>query len=155
MCVNTQSSVAWSELILGYLCMKIVYISRPAPGTPTPSTQSSDIAHLQPLLAFLHHEPYGKQISTAWDPAVRIPFEARRPEGRSRLVELLRSCMIRAVKADLLTLPKLVRKNSGCRTRGMGPRYRDKGRGTYRSKLWNRTTVSGMELARRSSPHCP
>ena len=41
---------------------------------------------------------------------MRTPFEARRPEGRSRLVELLRGCMIRAVKADLLTLPKLIRK---------------------------------------------
>ena len=30
-------------------------------GTPTPSTPTSHVAHLQPLLAFLHHQPYGTQ----------------------------------------------------------------------------------------------
>ena len=66
-------------------------------GTPTPSsTQSSDISHLQPLLSFLHHDPYGSNTNkAAWDAAVRIPFQARRPEGRERLLELLRRCMIR------------------------------------------------------------
>lgn len=66
-------------------------------GTPTPSsTQSSDISHLQPLLSFLHHDPYGSNTNKAgWDAAVRIPFQARRPEGRERLLELLRRCMIR------------------------------------------------------------
>ena len=28
-------------------------------GTPTPATPSSNTAHLQPLLAFLRHDPYG------------------------------------------------------------------------------------------------
>ena len=76
-------------------------------GTPTPSTQASDIAHFQPLLAFLHHDPYGLHPRSAWDAAVRLPFEARRPEGRERLVGLLRATMIRAVKSDLLLLPKV------------------------------------------------
>lgn len=34
-------------------------------GTPTPGGPSSDIAHLQPLLSFLHNEPYGTE-STTW-----------------------------------------------------------------------------------------
>ena len=78
-------------------------------GTPTPSTQSSDLSHLQPLLAFLHHDPYGT-VKTTFDLAVRIPFESKRQEGRSRLMDLLKSCMIRAVKEDLVKLPQLHRK---------------------------------------------
>ncbi len=39
--------------------------------------------------------------------AVQKPFEARLPEGRARLVALLRQVMIRAAKADLVTLPRL------------------------------------------------
>ncbi len=30
-------------------------------GTPTPNTPTSHVAHLQPLLAFLGHDPYGTQ----------------------------------------------------------------------------------------------
>lgn len=33
-------------------------------GTPTPGGPSSDIAHLQPLLAFLHNQPYGSEPVT-------------------------------------------------------------------------------------------
>ena len=32
-------------------------------GTPTPGGPNSDTAHLQPLLAFLHNEPYGTEPS--------------------------------------------------------------------------------------------
>ncbi|KAK9843797.1 hypothetical protein WJX81_006788 [Elliptochloris bilobata] len=74
-------------------------------GTPTPSGGGERVAHLQPLLAFLYHQPYGEK--KAWEVAVQKPFEARRPEGRDRLVALLRTVMIRAAKADLITLPRL------------------------------------------------
>ncbi|GLI71785.1 hypothetical protein VaNZ11_017130, partial [Volvox africanus] len=77
-------------------------------GTPTPVTHGSSAAHLQPLLAFLHHEPYGSSAAT-WQAAVQRPLEACRPEGRRRLMQLLRETMIRASKADLLLLPRLVR----------------------------------------------
>lgn len=50
-----------------------------------------------------------------WQAAVQKPFEARRPEGRERLVALLRQVMIRAAKADLLTLPRLEYKVVGQR----------------------------------------
>lgn len=33
-------------------------------GTPTPGGPTSDIAHLQPLLAFLHNEPFGTEPVT-------------------------------------------------------------------------------------------
>jgi hypothetical protein len=35
-------------------------------GTPTPATQSSDLAHLKPLLMFLRHDPYG-QPGRLWE----------------------------------------------------------------------------------------
>ncbi|EFJ45793.1 hypothetical protein VOLCADRAFT_93875 [Volvox carteri f. nagariensis] len=78
-------------------------------GTPTPATHGSSAAHLQPLLAFLHHEPYGTNAAT-WQAAVQRPLDACRPEGRRRLMRLLREIMIRASKADLVLLPRLVRK---------------------------------------------
>lgn len=45
-------------------------------GTPTPGGITSDLSHLQPLLAFLHHEPYGIEASF-WQVAplpVSLPF---------------------------------------------------------------------------------
>ena len=30
-------------------------------GTPTPATPGAKVAHLHPLLAFLHYQPYGPQ----------------------------------------------------------------------------------------------
>ena len=59
-----------------------------------------------------------------WQAAVQKPFEARRPEGRERLVALLRQVMIRAAKADLLTLPRLEYKVGGTRvcSQVSGPR---------------------------------
>lgn len=38
------------------------------------------------------------------------PFEAKRPEGRQRLLELLSRIMIRAAKSDLFTIPPLLTK---------------------------------------------
>ncbi|GAX78477.1 hypothetical protein CEUSTIGMA_g5916.t1 [Chlamydomonas eustigma] len=81
-------------------------------GTPTPSTQASDISHFQPLLAFLRHEPYGSNPRTTWDLAVRLPFESKRPEGRRRLLDVLKGCMIRAIKSDLVILPKLIHRTT-------------------------------------------
>ncbi|GLC42941.1 hypothetical protein PLESTB_001816700 [Pleodorina starrii] len=78
-------------------------------GTPTPATHGSSAAHLQPLLAFLHYDPYGTNSAT-WQAAVQRPLEACRPEGRRRLMRLLREIMIRASKSDLALLPRLVRK---------------------------------------------
>ena len=39
---------------------------------------------------------------------VQRPFEAKLPEGRARLMDLLNHTMTRAAKATLQTLPKLV-----------------------------------------------
>ncbi|DBA80065.1 TPA: hypothetical protein ACH3X2_007554 [Trebouxia sp. C0005] len=73
-------------------------------GTPTPSTPTSHVAHLQPLLAFLQQQPYGTHRKT-WEDAVQKPFEARQRAGRERLMALLSRIMIRAAKSDLVTIP--------------------------------------------------
>ncbi|KAL0025980.1 hypothetical protein WJX77_010392 [Trebouxia sp. C0004] len=73
-------------------------------GTPTPSTPTSHVAHLQPLLAFLQQQPYGTHRKT-WEDAVQKPFEARQRAGRERLMTLLSRIMIRAAKSDLVTIP--------------------------------------------------
>ncbi|KAL0050649.1 hypothetical protein WJX82_004168 [Trebouxia sp. C0006] len=73
-------------------------------GTPTPSTPTSHVAHLQPLLAFLQQQPYGTHRKT-WEDAVQRPFEARQRAGRERLMALLSRIMIRAAKSDLVTIP--------------------------------------------------
>ncbi|CAL8471722.1 g11264 [Coccomyxa elongata] len=78
-------------------------------GTPTPNTPTSHVAHLQPLLAFLGHDPYGTQRNM-WLHAVERPFEAHQADGRSRLVDLLKQTTIRASKDDLITLTKCFRK---------------------------------------------
>ncbi len=67
------------------------------PGTPTPATSGSSAAHLQPLLAFLRHVPYGTN-ACAWQAAVQRPLEGCRPEGRRRLMRLLRDTMVRWVR---------------------------------------------------------
>lgn len=41
-------------------------------GTPTPSTPTSHVAHLHPLLAFLQQQPYGSHRKT-WE-VVNPPF---------------------------------------------------------------------------------
>ncbi|KAK9807648.1 hypothetical protein WJX72_005276 [[Myrmecia] bisecta] len=78
-------------------------------GTPTPSTPTSHVAHLQPLLAFLHLDPFGTNRK-AWEEAIQRPFEARQWSGRERLLRLLNTIMIRAVKADLVTIPPRFQK---------------------------------------------
>lgn len=78
-------------------------------GTPTPNTPNSQVAHLQPLLKFLHEDIYGKQ-QKVWENSVLRPFEAGREEGRSRLIHLLHRVMISSRKADLCTIPPCIRK---------------------------------------------
>ena len=63
-------------------------------GTPTPSTPSSNVSHLQPLLAFLKQEPYGQSRST-WDVSVQRPFESKQWWGRERLMDVLNTYMLR------------------------------------------------------------
>ncbi|KAI8470158.1 MAG: SNF2 family N-terminal domain-containing protein [Monoraphidium minutum] len=79
-------------------------------GTPTPATATgSGAAQLQPLLAFLREQPYGTSRD-AWLSGVQRPLEGRSPWGRRQLVALLRRVMIRASKADLVTLPPCHRR---------------------------------------------
>lgn len=78
-------------------------------GTPTPNTPSSQLSHLQIMLRFLHEEAYG-QNQKSWEMGILRPFEAEMEEGRSRLVEILRRCMISARKKDLLAIPPCVKK---------------------------------------------
>jgi len=81
-------------------------------GTPTPHTQGKDdVARLQPLLAFLHQQPYGARFA-AWAEAVAEPWRLRRWEGWWRLQALLRRIMIRSCKDDLRTLPPCVRSTT-------------------------------------------
>lgn len=78
-------------------------------GTPTPNTPNSQVAHLQPMLKFLHEGIYGKQ-QKIWETAILRPFEAGREEGRERLLQLLHRVMISSRKADLCTIPPCIRK---------------------------------------------
>uniref|UniRef100_A0ACD5XGY1 Uncharacterized protein n=1 Tax=Avena sativa TaxID=4498 RepID=A0ACD5XGY1_AVESA len=77
-------------------------------GTPTPNTPTSQVAHLHPMLKFLHEEAYGENYQS-WDSGVHKPFEAQMEEGRLRLVELLRRTMISARKADLKNIPPCIK----------------------------------------------
>ena len=45
-------------------------------GTPTPSTPTSHVAHLQPLLAFLQQQPYGTHRKT-WEVTLCQPERFR------------------------------------------------------------------------------
>ncbi|GBG65906.1 hypothetical protein CBR_g54197 [Chara braunii] len=78
-------------------------------GTPTPNTPDSQVAHLQPLLNFLHEEVFGQQ-QKLWEAAIQRPFEAAREEGLQRLRDVLKRCMISASKADLSVIPPCHRK---------------------------------------------
>ncbi|XP_062093158.1 F-box protein At3g54460 [Humulus lupulus] len=78
-------------------------------GTPTPNTPNSHLSHLQPLLKFLHEEAYG-QNQKSWEAGILRPFEAEMEEGRSRLLHLLRRCMISARKVDLKNIPPCIKK---------------------------------------------
>ncbi|URD79792.1 CW-type Zinc Finger [Musa troglodytarum] len=50
-------------------------------GTPTPNTPNSQVAHLQPMLKFLHDEACG-QNQESWEAGILRPFEAQMEEGR-------------------------------------------------------------------------
>ncbi|KAL1173988.1 hypothetical protein V6Z11_A05G449400 [Gossypium hirsutum] len=78
-------------------------------GTPTRNTPNSQLSHLQPLLKFLHEEAYG-QNQKSWEAGILKPFEAKMEEGRSRLLQLLRRCMISARKIDLQNIPPCIKK---------------------------------------------
>ncbi|KAK6933960.1 SNF2, N-terminal [Dillenia turbinata] len=78
-------------------------------GTPTPNTPNSQLSQIQPMLKFLHEEVYGMN-QKLWDAGILKPFEAEMEEGRSRLMQLLRRCMISARKADLQTIPPCIKK---------------------------------------------
>eukprot|EP00903_Cladosiphon_okamuranus_P012127 g11378.t1 len=78
-------------------------------GTPTPTT-SADAAlrNLSNLLILLREKEYTPE----WRRAVRGPFMANRPEGRTRLRRLLSELMIRHTKADLRTIPPPERESA-------------------------------------------
>lgn len=78
-------------------------------GTPTPNTPNSQVAHLQPMLKFLHEEAYGL-YPKFWESGILRPFEAEMEEGRVRLLQLLQRCMISARKADLKNIPACIKK---------------------------------------------
>ncbi|CAN0917001.1 F-box protein At3g54460 [Linum grandiflorum] len=78
-------------------------------GTPTPNTPNSQLSHLQPMLKFLHEEVYG-QNHKSWEAGILRPFEAEQEEGRLRLLELLRRCLISARKKDLRIIPPCIKK---------------------------------------------
>ncbi|XP_066307949.1 F-box protein At3g54460-like isoform X2 [Miscanthus floridulus] len=78
-------------------------------GTPTPNTPTSQVAHLHPMLKFLHDETYGENYQS-WDSGIHRPFEAQMEEGRVRLVQLLQRTMISARKADLKNIPPCIKK---------------------------------------------
>ncbi|KAJ8423789.1 hypothetical protein Cgig2_023111 [Carnegiea gigantea] len=78
-------------------------------GTPTPNTPNSQAAHLQPLLRFLRDEAYGENHKN-WEAGILKPFEAEMEEGRSRLLQLLKRCMISARKSDLRCIPPCIKK---------------------------------------------
>ena len=78
-------------------------------GTPTPNTPSSQAAHLQPMLRFLRDEAYGENHKN-WEAGILRPFEAEMEEGRLRLLQLLKRCMISARKADMRCIPPCIKK---------------------------------------------
>ena len=78
-------------------------------GTPTPNTPNSHVAHLHPMLKFLHEEAYG-QSQESWDNGILKPFELEIEDGRLRLVQLLQRIMISARKSDLKTIPPCIKK---------------------------------------------
>lgn len=78
-------------------------------GTPTPNTPSSQLSHLQPMLRFLKEEPFG-QNQKSWEAGIVRPFEAEMEDGRSRLLQLLKRCMISDRKIDLKAIPPCLKK---------------------------------------------
>ncbi|KAI3676615.1 hypothetical protein L1987_86226 [Smallanthus sonchifolius] len=78
-------------------------------GTPTPNTPNSQLSNLQPMLKFLREEAYGLD-QRSWESGILRPFEAKMEEGRTRLLQLLRRCMISARKKDLQMIPPCIKK---------------------------------------------
>jgi hypothetical protein len=76
-------------------------------GTPTPSTTTTDVRTLQPLLKFLHDASLGLDRH-AWARAVQKPYEAYKAEALDCLDRLFARLMVRSCKADLINLPKCV-----------------------------------------------
>eukprot|EP01026_Neomeris_dumetosa_P074932 TRINITY_DN7848_c0_g1_i2.p1 TRINITY_DN7848_c0_g1~~TRINITY_DN7848_c0_g1_i2.p1 ORF type:complete len:611 (-),score=61.69 TRINITY_DN7848_c0_g1_i2:538-2370(-) len=70
-------------------------------GTPAPNVSASDVVHLQPLLAFLKHEPYGQGGLGVFNRAIVKPFSQRSPQARSILLKVLQQTMIRTSKDQL------------------------------------------------------
>uniref|UniRef100_A0A0E0JTP3 F-box protein n=1 Tax=Oryza punctata TaxID=4537 RepID=A0A0E0JTP3_ORYPU len=77
-------------------------------GTPTPNTPTCQVAHLHPMLKFLHEEIYGQNYQS-WDSGIHRPFEAQMEDGRSRLLQLLQRTMISARKQDLKNIPPCIK----------------------------------------------
>ncbi|XP_057524040.1 F-box protein At3g54460 [Amaranthus tricolor] len=80
-------------------------------GTPTPNTPSSQLSHLQPILKFLHDDVYGEN-SKNWEAGILKPFEAHMEEGKVRLLQVLKRCMISARKADIQCIPPCIKKTT-------------------------------------------
>lgn len=75
-------------------------------GTPTPSTPSSDVNYLHPLLQFIDEPTYGLD-NKAWVQGIEKPYESFRPEALDRLQELLQRVMIRTSKRMIKSIPEL------------------------------------------------
>ncbi|PIN04982.1 hypothetical protein CDL12_22477 [Handroanthus impetiginosus] len=78
-------------------------------GTPTPNTPNSQLSYLQPMLKFLKEEIYG-QNQKSWESGILRLFEAEMEEGKSRLLQLLKRCMISARKTDLKAIPPCIKR---------------------------------------------
>eukprot|EP00854_Cymbomonas_tetramitiformis_P023006 gene23006-27833_t len=82
-------------------------------GTPTPLNLRTQVQHLQPLLAFLGQEPFGKQRGE-WVSMVQQPLDGKDTMSQLQAVEVLggvlRQTMCRTMKQDICLLP-LVRED--------------------------------------------
>lgn len=69
-------------------------------GTPTPTTNRSDVDHLHSLLRFIREKGYGLD-KKAWNVGIREPYARFQNESLTRLSDLLKHVMIRADKSVL------------------------------------------------------
>jgi hypothetical protein len=79
-------------------------------GTPALTAAGGELACVHPLLAFLREPALGAPGQRAWAAAVERPMAARAREGRWRLRAALARCMVRASKAALGGMPRLLRR---------------------------------------------
>ncbi|KAJ7544027.1 hypothetical protein O6H91_09G062200 [Diphasiastrum complanatum] len=77
-------------------------------GTPMPNTPNSQLAHLHPMLKFLHENLYGQNLRW-WDSGILRPFEAGHEDGRDRLLQLLKRSMISSRKSHMRNIPPCIR----------------------------------------------